>query len=193
MSAIYQSFGAVGCRFAFVQRLGPHLFSSFVVEIPITTLLLLFTCILSSVNFGVPFCLVVQRFSGRSLMLLFVLFCTLTSWSSPSFTIKKRTPNNTTTRYTYLVVISRNLTSKLMIQQKPYNLISPPALYYDMPSKRIDRYLSPLHLKSVLNLIPQKLEIALNFPYAGLELVSPRLVFLIDWKIVVLCPVDEVG
>ncbi|KAG0635268.1 hypothetical protein HOY80DRAFT_893399 [Tuber brumale] len=35
MSAIYQSFGVVGCRFAFVQRLGPHLLYSFVVEIPI--------------------------------------------------------------------------------------------------------------------------------------------------------------
>ncbi|PUU75764.1 hypothetical protein B9Z19DRAFT_993190 [Tuber borchii] len=35
MSAIYQSFEVVGCRFTFVQRLGPHLFSSFVVEIPI--------------------------------------------------------------------------------------------------------------------------------------------------------------
>ncbi|RPA98907.1 hypothetical protein L873DRAFT_1686172 [Choiromyces venosus 120613-1] len=35
MFAIYQSFGVVGCSFAFVQRLGPHLFSSFVVEIPI--------------------------------------------------------------------------------------------------------------------------------------------------------------
>ncbi|CAZ82674.1 unnamed protein product [Tuber melanosporum] len=35
MSAIYQSSRVVGCRFAFVQRLGPHLFSSFVVEIPL--------------------------------------------------------------------------------------------------------------------------------------------------------------